>query len=34
LKGWRFRGTEEERTKLKNVNDKIQARMEAEHKQK
>ncbi|KAG2236689.1 ribosomal protein L23-domain-containing protein [Thamnidium elegans] len=34
LKGWRFRGTEEERTKLKDVTDKIQARMEAEHKAK
>ncbi|CAO3621264.1 mitochondrial ribosomal protein subunit L23 [Mucor lusitanicus] len=34
LKGWRFRGTEEERTKLKKVNDELQARMEAEHKKK
>ncbi|KAI9345925.1 ribosomal protein L23-domain-containing protein [Pilaira anomala] len=34
MKGWRFRGTEEERNKLKIVNDKIQAKMEAEHSKK
>ncbi|KAI9033804.1 hypothetical protein CLU79DRAFT_725519 [Phycomyces nitens] len=33
-KGWRFRGTEEERAKLKEVNEKVQARMEADQKKK
>ncbi|KAI8079948.1 ribosomal protein L23-domain-containing protein [Halteromyces radiatus] len=34
LKGWRFRGTPTERADLKQVNDQLQARMEAEQKSK
>ncbi|KAI8084221.1 ribosomal protein L23-domain-containing protein [Gilbertella persicaria] len=33
-KGWRIRAPENERVELKNVNDQLQARMEAEQKQK
>ncbi|KAI8881997.1 hypothetical protein K501DRAFT_103824 [Backusella circina FSU 941] len=32
MKGWRIRAPEGERTQLKEVNDQLQARMEAEHK--
>lgn len=34
LKGWRIRGTEQERAQLKEVNDQLQARMEADAKKK
>jgi hypothetical protein len=32
MKGWRIRAPEGERVQLKEVNDQLQARMEAEHK--